>query len=185
MSDVMQHEPILIELGQESWDQFIDKVASWLRNVQIAQSSFRHLAEDTAKKIHDPRVKEMVERVAESARAHEQTVDELYRMIGREPVKGADLVADIAARGRQLVGAVLGITGGASGAWHDLRQLLLSNLDAMGAFGAVEQLGYTLGHPDLAQAAFLVVKDKSIEQLVMEEFMLELAPQSILYDLEI
>ncbi len=184
MDDTMS-EPILLELGPESWEQFTDRIASWLRNVQLAQSSFRQLAEDTAAKIQDPRVKEMIQRIAHSAKEHEQKVDELYALIGREPANVTALLGEAMAKGRQALGDVLGMMGGAPGAWHDLRQMLLANLNAIGAFGAVEQLGLTLGLPELAQVAFSVVRDKSTEQLVLEEFMLELAPQSILYDQEI
>lgn len=174
-------EPILLELGQERWDQFTDDIAAWLRNVTLAQSSFRHLAEETAEKIENPRVKEMVQRVAVSAKGHEQKVEELYRLIGREPSDVTKVLGEVTAKGRQLLGNLLGMTGGASGPWHDLRQLLLANLNAIGAFGAVEQIGLTLGLPELAQVAFSVVRDKSTEQLVIEEYMLELAPQAILY----
>lgn len=177
-----QRVPLLLELGTESWDHFMDKTAGWLRNVQLAQTSFRHLAEETAEKEPDPRVKEMIERIAETARSHEQKVDELYKLIGREPSNSAGLLGEVTARGRQVVGDVLGLMGGARGPWHDLRQMLLANLNTIGAFGAVEQIGLTLGLPELAQTAFVVVREKSTEQLVMEEFMLELAPQSILYD---
>lgn len=175
------HEPILLELGEERWEEFTDDIAAWLRNVQLAQSSFRHLAEETAAELEDPRVKEMIQRIAESAKDHEQKVDELYWLIGHEPSDITKMLGEVTARGRQLLGNVLGITGGASGPWHDLRQMLLANLNAIGAFGAVEQLGLTLGLPELAQVAFSVVRDKSTEQLVIEEYMLELAPQAILY----
>jgi hypothetical protein len=175
------HEPILLELGEERWEQFSDDITRWLRNVQLAQSSFRHLAEETAAGIHDPRVRKMIERIAESARDHEQRVDELYRLIGREPSDINRMLGKVTARGRQVLGNVLGMTGGASGPWHNLRQMLLANLNAIGAFGAVEQLGLTIGHPQLAQEAFSIVRDKSTDQLVIEEYMLELTPQAILY----
>lgn len=175
------HEPILLELGEERWEEFTDDIAAWLRNVQLAQSSFRHLAEETAAELEDPRAKEMIQRIAESAKDHEQKVDELCRLIGHEPSDITKVLGEVTAQGRQLLGNVLGMTGGASGPWHDLRQMLLANLNAIGAFGAVEQLGLTLGLPELAQVAFSVVRDKSTEQLVIEEYMLELAPQAILY----
>lgn len=178
------HEPILLELGEERWEQFSGDIAKWLRNVQLAQSSFRHLAEKTATGILDPRVKEMIERIAGSAKDHEKRVDELYRLIGREPSNITRMLGEVTARGRQMLGNVLAMTGGASGPWHDLRQMLLANLNAIGAFDAVEQLGLTIGHPQLAHETFSIVCDKSTQQLVIEEYMLELAPQAILYHQE-
>lgn len=177
-------EPILVELGDERWEAFIDSIASWLRNVQLAQGSFCHLAEDTAARIDDPRVREAIQRIADFAKNHERQVDELYRLIGREPSRTTDVLGEITARGRQALGTVLGMTGHAPGVWHDLRQMLLSNLNAIGAFGTVEQLALTVGLPDLAELAFSIVRDKSTDQLVIEEFMLELAPQAILYEQE-
>ncbi|MDQ4043987.1 MAG: hypothetical protein M3173_00860 [Chloroflexota bacterium] len=175
-------EPILVELGEDRWAALIDSVEAWLRNVRLAQSSFRHLAQDTAGKIDDPRLKEQMERIAETAKRHEEQVDALYALIERKPPGRTGMLGEAAAKGRQALGNVLGITGGAPGAWPDLRQMLLSNLNAIGAFGAVEQLGLTLGLPELAEVAFTIVREKSTDQLVIEEFMLELAPQAILYE---
>jgi len=182
MSVATISQPILLELGQDRWDTFLDNVDTWLGNVLLTQASFRKLAEDTAGKIQDPRIKEQIVCIADTAKEHERQVDALYHAIGRDPAHGRAALGTVAAKGREVVGAVTGLTGGAPGPWHDLRQMLLSNLDAMGAFAAVEQCGLALGLPDLAKIAFQVVRDKSTHQLLIQEYMLEMAPLSILYN---
>jgi len=52
--------------------------------------------------------------------------------------------------------------------------------DALGAFAIVEQLGYALGLPELADPAFRVVAEKTKDHLVIQEFLLEMGPASIL-----
>jgi hypothetical protein len=174
--------PILVELGEDRWDAFIDSVADWLRTVRLAQGAYRTLAEETAEALADPRMKEALERIVETAKVHEDRVDELYALIVRNPPRLANLLGEVAGKARQGLGYLLGLAGGAPGAWNDLRQLLLANLSAIGAFGAAEQLGLTLGLPELARISFEIVRDKSVDQLIIEELMLELAPQAILYD---
>ena len=185
MATTQSTEPILIEVGPEQWKEHLDSVEAWLDNLRLMQSSFRKLAEDTAGKIRDPRIKEHIACIADAAKEHEATIDTLYAAIGRRPPGLRATMGTVAAKARELLGDVAEAAGGAAGAWRDLRQMMLSNLDSMGAFGSVEQLGYTLGLLELATIAFDVVRDKSTQQLLLQEFMLETAPQSILYDQEI
>lgn len=182
MSIAESAQPVLLELGQEQWKAFLDSVETWLGNVLLTQASFRKLAEDTADKINDPRIKEQIVCIADTAKEHEQQARELYRIIGREPSEARAAMGAAAGLGREVLGNIVGLAGGAHGGWHDLRQMLLSNLDSMGAFAAVQQVGYALGFPELAEAAFKVVRDKSTQQLLIQEYMLEMAPLSILYD---
>ena len=52
------------------------------------------------------------------------------------------------AKTRQAIGHLEGTAGGAaSGVWRTLRELLLSNLDAIAGFAVTEQLGHALGIP--------------------------------------
>lgn len=180
IADIRQ--PILLELDEQQWGRFLDNAETWLWNVTLTQASFRKLAEDTAAKITDPRIREQIACIAEAAQGHEARVDALYRAIGRQPARGAAGLGALTAKGREVLGDMVGATGSAPGPWHDLRQMLLSNLDAMGAFGAVEQVGLALGLPELAKIAFEVVRDKSTHQLLIQEYVLEMAPLSILYD---
>ena len=72
--------------------------------------------------------------------------------------------------------------GGASGAWRDIHQLLLVNLNAIGAFATAEQIGLTLGLPEIVDITFPIIQEKQTHQLILQEYMLEMAPLSILYD---
>lgn len=82
---------------------------------------------------------------------------------------------------REVAGDVVGFAGGARGNWTDLRQLLLVSQDALGAFAIVEQLGYALGLSELAEPAFRIVAEKTKDQLLIQEYMLEMGPIAILY----
>ncbi|WP_437680270.1 hypothetical protein [Sorangium sp. So ce131] len=55
------------------------------------------------------------------------------------------------------------------------------HLDAMGAFAIAEQLGLALAHHELRDLAFAVEAEKSTDQLILKELMLEMAAVSILY----
>lgn len=180
MSTGKQGGVLLVDLGAEAWGKLLDNVADWLDNVRLAQAAFRQLAEDAVDNFEDPRVKEQIACIRDSAKGHEQKIGELYKLIGRKPKTGST-AGTLMAKLREGMADVLGLSGGAHGPWTDLRQLMLANLNAIGAFGAVEQLGLTLGMPELAKLAFDIVRDKSTEQYVMQEFMLELAPTAILY----
>ncbi|WP_437337445.1 hypothetical protein [Sorangium sp. So ce394] len=63
----------------------------------------------------------------------------------------------------------------------NLHHLLMLNLDAMGAFAIAEQLGLALAHHELRDLAFDVEAEKSTDQLILKELMLEMAAVSILY----
>lgn len=171
----------LLELDQHAWKGFLDSVERWLGNVLMAQSAFRHLADDTIPKIADPRVQEQLIHVRDVARQHEQEIDDLYRIIGRDPAKARGLLGTTMGKLREGLAVMLGTLGGVEGGWSDLHQLLLANLNAMGAYGAVEQLGLALGLQDLVTRAFEVVRVKSTHQLLLQEYLLELAPVAILY----
>jgi hypothetical protein len=84
------------------------------------------------------------------------------------------------AKGAELVADVIGLAGGARGNWKDLRQLLIESQDALGAFAIVEQLGYALGLPELANPAFRAIAEKTKDRLLIEEYVREMAPASIL-----
>ena len=62
----------------------------------------------------------------------------------------------------------------------DLRQLLIESQDA-GTFAIVEQLGYAVGLPELAEPAFEAVAEKTKDHLLIQEYVLEIAPVGILY----
>jgi hypothetical protein len=172
--------PILLELDEATWKSQIDRAASWLANTLQAQVKFRKFAEDTASEIREPHIKKYLQDVVAHARAHEELVRELIRAIGREPSEGRSLAGETLAKGGELIADVVGLAGKARGNWNDLRQLLIESQDALGAFAIVEQLGYALGLPELADPAFRAVAEKTKDHLLIQEFVLEMGPVAIL-----
>lgn len=172
---------LLVEVESQTWKSFLDSAERWLGNVLLAQAGFRQLAEDTVDKIADPRVREQIIHVRDVARQHEQEIDDLYHILGRDPAKARSLIGTTMGKMREGLAAVLGTLGGVHGGWSDLHQLLLANLNAIGAFGAVEQLGLALGLQELVMRSFEIVRVKTTHQLLLQEYLLELAPIAILY----
>ena len=172
--------PILLELDEATWDGQLDRAAAWLGNVILTQEKFRKFAEDTAAKVREPHIKKYLEDVVRHAVEHEELARGLARAIGREPASGRSLAGSVLARGAELVADVVGLAGGARGNWKDLRQLAIESQDALGAFAIVEQLGYALGLPELADPAFRVIAEKTKDHLLIQEYLLEMGPASIL-----
>src|SRR4051794_26518314 len=172
--------PILLELDEATWGEQLDRAASWLGNTLMTQEKFRKFAEDTAGRIREPHIKKYLEDIVGRARAHEELARGLTRAIGREPSGGRSLAGAALAKGGELIADVVGLAGGARGNWKDLRQLLIESQDAMGAFAIVEQLGYALGLPELAEPAFRAVAEKTKDHLLIQEFVLEMGPVAIL-----
>ncbi|ETK33429.1 hypothetical protein [Microbispora sp. ATCC PTA-5024] len=173
---------VLVELDEEYWAGRLDKVAAWLGTVALTQSTFRRLAESAVDAVEEPHIRAYLSDVAETARRHERRVEDLYRVIGREPGRSRELGAAALSKVQQALGEVLGRAGGAKDGWNTLRQLLPVNLDAIGAFATVEQLGLALGLNHLAEAVFPIVREKETHQLLIQEFVLEMATQAILYE---
>lgn len=173
-------EAILLELDESTWKTQLDRAAAWLGNVILTQEKFRTLARDASSKIREPHIKHYLEEIATRAESHEDMARTMTQAIGREPSSGRSAVGTVLAKGAELVADVIGLSGGAQGNWKDLRQLLLAGQDALGAFAIAEQLGYALGLPELADPAFRVLAEKGKDQLLIQEFMLEMAPVAIL-----
>ncbi|HKN87053.1 MAG TPA: hypothetical protein VJV04_09355 [Nitrospiraceae bacterium] len=119
--------------------------------------------------------------LVETAKEHERKVDDLYAVIGREPSSVRRVGAALMSKGSEVVADVEGFMGGATGAWKDIRVLLIANLDSMGAFAVAEQLGLALGIPNIVDITFPIVHEKSTQHLLLQEYMLEMASVSILY----
>lgn len=174
-------DPVLIEIDEQSWAGSLDRVAAWLGDLQLMQATFRQLAETTAGKIAEPHIRDYLSGIAEQAREHEQRIADLYRLIDRHPSTVRPVIGSVMGRAREVLGVVQGVAGGAVGNWNDLRQLLAANLNAMGAFAITEQLGLALGIDEIVDITFQVTQEKSTCQLLLQEYVLELAPRSILY----
>src|SRR2546421_127547 len=134
MSRLPNSEPILLELDEQTWKEWLDRTENWFGNVLMIQATFRQLAEDTLDKVHEPHIRAYLTDLLETAKQHEQKAEELYRVIGRDPSHARKLGGTLLSKASQVVADVQGIAGGAVGGWRDLRQLLLTNLDALGAF---------------------------------------------------
>lgn len=173
--------PVMIELGDESWSAFLDRFEAWLDNVLMTQSAFRRLAENTVDKIEEPHIRTYLGDVAERARDHERHVDDLYQVIGRRSSVARKAGGTVLGKVREGAADVVGLLGGAVGGWREMRELLLANQDAMGAFAIAEQLGLALGMPEVVDITFPIVNEKSTQQLLIQEYMLEMASNSILY----
>lgn len=185
MSDPTTNDVILLELDDATWSAQLDRAAAWLNNTIMTQEKFRKFAADVASEIREPHVKAYLEDVAKRAEDHEKLARDLIQAIGREPTPGRSAAGAVLAKGAELVADVVGLAGGARGDWKDLRQLLLAGQDALGAFAIVEQLGYALGMPELAEPAFRAQGEKMRDQLLIQEFMLEMGPMAILLREEI
>jgi hypothetical protein len=183
MSFVGHVQTIAIELDEQTWSEQLDRVEQWLGNVLLAQATFRMLLEDTVGKIHEPHIQEYLREMLQTAEKHERRAEELYALIGRNPAPGRKLVAAVMNKARQALGDVLDLAGGMAGGARDIRQLLLANLEAIGAFGLAEQLGLALAIEQLADAAWEVVNEKTRDQLLLQEYLLEMGPAAILYKL--
>jgi hypothetical protein len=172
--------PILIDLDEASWDGLLDNAERFFGTVQLAQSAFRKMAADTAAGIREPHVRKYVGDIAERAAGHEARADDLFRAIGRDPARGRHTAGVLHAKTQEAAGVVVGWFGGAVGGWTRMRQLLFANLDAMGAWGMAEQLGYALGLPAVADLAFPIVNELSTQHLLIMEYVLEMGPAAVL-----
>lgn len=183
MDSTTTHQgPYLLNLHGETWDEHLDRAAIWLASVITVQTAFRQALEIAAPKVEEPNICLYLSEMLERARRHEEVAHRLPRVIGREAADGtrglAGRAVDVA---RKTLDTVEGIAGGAKGNWKDLHHLLMLNVDSMGAFAIAEQLGLALGHHELRDLAFAVEAEKSTDQLILKELMLEMAAVSILY----
>lgn len=174
--------PILFELDDESWKEQLDRAEAWLGNVITAQVAFRELLEDTIPKIEKPNVRLYMSEMLETAGRHEQQAHDMFEPLGREPAAASrGMAGTVMSTTRRVLGTVESLAGGAKGDWRDIRELQIANFDAMAAFAVAEQLGLALGIPALRDLAFVVTGEKSADNLVLQEIVLEMASASILY----
>ena len=76
--------PVVIGLDEKSWEEKIDKVEKWFGQLLMIQSSFQQLAEKTAEKIGEVHIRTAIVEMAKEAKVHEQQIEELYTIIGRD-----------------------------------------------------------------------------------------------------
>lgn len=175
-------QPVLLELDAKSWDGFLDNAAKWFDNLMLVQASYRKLLEDTIEKIAEFHIKAYLTEIAERAKQHEAQIENLYKIINRDPSKIRKTLGTVIGKADQLLGDLMAATGGVKGPWQDLHQLYLSNTNTMGAFAVAEQLGLALGLPEILDVTFPIVREKSTDQLLLQEFVLEMSGIAILYN---
>lgn len=174
-------QPLLLELDKQTWQDHLGRVESWLDNVLMLQTTFRQLTQDTVERVHEPHIKAYLGDLLAAAKEHERKAEELYGVIGRKPSRTRKVGGVVASKAEEALAMIQGMVGGAVGGWRELRQLLIANLNAMGAIAIAEQLGLALGLPEIPEITFPVVNEKSTQQLLLQEYMLEMAAKSILY----
>ncbi len=181
MSEAKNTSPILIELGEGAWKEQIDRAETWFGNALTVQGAFRRLVHDARDKVQEPHIRDYLGEILNKAMEHEQQAEELFGMIGRKAPTSRKLGGILVAGAHKALGKVEGTAGGATDAWQDLRQLLLLNLDSMGAFAVAEQIGFALAMPEVAKITFGIENEKMKHHLIMQELILETAAISILY----
>lgn len=174
-------QPILIELDAATRSKQLDRAQTWFQNVQLTQASFRQLLEDTVEKIEEPHIRQYLADMAKRAKRHEEKLPELFSAIDREPSDVRKLLGQVAGKARQALGDFIGMAGGAVGPWQDMHQVYLSNYNSMSALAVAEQLGLALGIPRVVEITFGMVAEKSTDQLLLQECVLEMSSMAILY----
>lgn len=66
-------------------EQYLDRIARWLGNALMAEIAYHQLAQETTEKIQEPHIREAIETVTTHAANHIKAVEELFRLIGRDP----------------------------------------------------------------------------------------------------
>jgi hypothetical protein len=173
---------ILIELDDATRERQLNETEKWLEHVLTAQIAFESLMPKAVEAIEEPHIKEALEKMHGATKHHTKAAEELFQTIGRtaDGTKDKILGTSLSTIEKGLM-SFQDTLGGAVGSWQGMHHLLSLNLKAMGAFAVAEQLGLSLGNKDLALAAFPIVHEKTMHQLLLQEYMLEMAPISILY----
>lgn len=176
---------LVIELDGKTWDAYLGRVGPWLATTATLQSTFRKMAEDALADVTNATVRGYLEGIVGSAREHEKQIPDLYRAFGLEPA-GVGLMSSVAStvvnKTREMAGHVEGIASSArGGGWRLLRELLITNLDAISGYGVAEQLALALGLPEPVGIIVPILKIKTEHQLQLKESFLEFAPLAILY----
>jgi hypothetical protein len=176
---------VLFELDNPSWETLKDRAEKWFLNVQMIQTGFRKLVEDTLPKINDSNVHQYLKTLHGVAIRHESRAADLLRMIGREPSTARNVAGTGLAKVRELWAGVIGMSGGAVTGWTDLQQILHASLDGIAAFGVANDIGLALGLSDITELTLQVTNEKFVQHYRLQELVLELATISVLYRSEI
>ncbi|MRH41447.1 hypothetical protein GH741_02010 [Aquibacillus halophilus] len=173
--------PILIDLDPKTWEQHLDRIGQWLGNTLMAQISYHQLAQDTVSKIQEPHIRQAITDITFHAANHIRAVEELFSLIDRHPYFFSQYGGHASAMLKETISGLKGMLGGAQGDWQMLHQLLLTNMNTLGAFAVTEQFGLLLGLSEITQITLPIIHQKQTDQLVINEYMLEMASISIVY----
>jgi hypothetical protein len=178
----MNHETILLELDEDYLAKQYNEVEKWFEHVWAIQTALETSISKAIPEIKEPHIREAMEKMLESNKHHSKSLDELFVAIQRSPNKRTDkMMGSVMASLQKNMVHLQDVIGGSGGSWVHLHVLLLVNQQAMGAFAVAEQLGLALGMKEIVSIAFPIVHEKTMHQLLLQEYMLEMAPISILY----
>ena len=182
----MAELPLLFDLDEDAWSARLDKVERWLATTRLLQGAYRRQLTATVGRISEPHIRSYLTDLRDGAREHESAVDDLSRAFGRKPASAGlarTVGATVLGTAREAIGHLEGAAAGAStGSWRSLRMLMLSNLDAISGFAVTEQLGLALGVPGVVDITFPVLRRKTQDQLLLQEYLLEMASNALLLD---
>ncbi|WP_462411484.1 hypothetical protein [Neobacillus sp. Marseille-QA0830] len=182
----MENETILIEVDEQYLLKQYVEVEKWFNHTLTIQYALEGKLQKTVPDILEPHIREAMKKIVEANQHHTKVVGELFDIIQREPSVTLDCVLGSVV-GKLEAGLVSfqDVMGGAVGSWKNIHQLLLINQQAMGAFAVCEQLGLSLGIKEIFGISFSITHEKTMHQLLLQEYMLEMAPISILYKEEV
>ncbi|MDQ1143920.1 hypothetical protein QE429_000747 [Bacillus sp. SORGH_AS 510] len=176
------NKTILIELDEQYLAGQISEVAKWFNHVLTIQTALEHVVANAIPTIMEPHIREAIEKMKRANKHHTECAKELFRVIDKSPNTVSDqLTGQTVANMETALFSLQDVMGGAAGSWKQLHSLLHINQQAMGAFAVAEQLGLSLGMKEIVALAFPIVHEKTMHQLLLQEYMLEMAPISILY----
>lgn len=181
-NDMQEHKAILIELGEDYIEMQKNEMEKWFEHILTAQTALEVMLAKAVPSIREPHIREAIEKIQKSQQHHGESAENLFSIIGRTADDRKDrILGTVLGKVEEALLSFQDFLAGAKGSWQSLHHLLLLNQQAMGAFAVGEQLGLSVGSREVADACFLIVHDKTMHQLLLQEYMLEMAPISILY----
>jgi hypothetical protein len=175
-------QPLVLEVEERTWREYVDRSAEWLETATLLQSTFRKMLEDTVDDVAEPHIRTWLGDMIVAARRHEGLINELYVAFSRDRLPPSEARASMLARMRDVVADVESrATRAPRGAWRKLRELALTNLDSTTGFAIIEQLGLAMGLPAVVNMMLPIIHEKTQHQMVLRECLLETAPKTILY----
>jgi len=176
------NKTILIEVDEQYMAGQFAAVAKWLNHTLTIQTAFEQFVANTIPAIMEPHIKESIEKIRKANEQHTQCAKDLFQIIEQSPTTVSNtILGQIVVNMENALFTLQDLMGGAAGSWKQLHSMLHLNQQAMGAFAVAEQLGLSLGIKEIVALTFPVVHEKTMHQLLLQEYMLEMAPISILY----